>query len=62
MDEDTMDDDEYTIVEICQRLKIQKKKWIDIAGTKDNYNLSEIYRALLHLYPVIDAQQIIDYW
>lgn len=57
-----MDDDEYTIVEICQRLKIQKKKWIDIAGTKDNYNLSEIYRALLHLYPVIDAQQIIDYW
>lgn len=62
VDEHSMDEDEYTIVEICKRLNIPKKKWIDIAGEKDNYKLSEIYQALIKIYDEIDAQQIIDYW
>ena len=63
-DEDSMNEqeDDYTIVEICRRLNIQKKKWYDIAGEKDNYQLSEIYVALIQLYGEIDAEQIIDYW
>lgn len=51
----------YNLKYVLWRIGLNKKRWVEVAGDPP-YTLDDIYKALIQLYDIDTAEQIVDNW